>query len=47
MEPNVRRYHGATPVFPPVKAQENCISSDGRNTQVPAPNDESKGESTS
>lgn len=48
MELDVRRYHGATPAFPPTKAEENCISSNGlRNIQLPAPNDKPKGESTS
>jgi hypothetical protein len=49
MELDVRRYHGATPAQPPViKAEENCISSNGLlNIQLPVPKDESKGESTS
>lgn len=46
MELNAQRYHGATPVFHPVKAEENYISSNGpetlRNTGMPVPNDEQK-----
>ncbi|CAM0945877.1 unnamed protein product [Alopecurus aequalis] len=51
MEMNVRRYHGATPFSAPLKAEENCISSEGPETfgniQLSVPNVESKGESTS
>lgn len=44
MELDVRRHHGATPVQPPVlKAEENGP----RNIQLPVPDDEPKGESTS